>query len=72
MLAENLENWAKREREEGRLEGQQIGIQKGRLEAAQNTARHLIKLGVLTDGQVAQATGRTVAQVEALRSVESR
>jgi predicted transposase/invertase (TIGR01784 family) len=64
MLAENLENWAKREREEG----ERIGMQKGRLEAAQETARNLLKLGVLSDGQIAQATGLTLAQVEALRS----
>jgi predicted transposase/invertase (TIGR01784 family) len=55
-------------REEGREEGEQLGMQKGRLAAAQDTARNLIALGVLSDGQIAQATGLTVAQVEALRS----
>jgi predicted transposase YdaD len=58
MLAENLENWAKREREEGRLE------------AAEETARNLLKLGVLSDGQIAQATGLTLAQIEALRAAD--
>ncbi len=29
MLAENLENWAKKERQEGRQEGLQEGLQKG-------------------------------------------
>ncbi|MBK1719990.1 Rpn family recombination-promoting nuclease/putative transposase [Thiocystis violacea] len=61
---------------EAREEGEQIGMRKGRqegrqegrLEAALDTARNLIMLGVLSDGQIAQATGLRVAQVEALRS----
>ena len=65
---------------EAREEGERLGIQKGerlgmqksrqegRLEAAQDTARNLIALGVLSDGQIAQATGLSVAQVEALRA----
>ncbi len=63
MLAENLENWAKKERLEGREEGRE----EGRLEAKQATARNLIKLGVLTDEQIAEATGLTTAEVQALR-----
>ncbi|MBK1716277.1 Rpn family recombination-promoting nuclease/putative transposase [Thiocystis violacea] len=54
-------------REEGREEGERLGMRKGRLEAAQDTARNLITLDVLSDGQIAQATGLSVAQVEALR-----
>jgi predicted transposase/invertase (TIGR01784 family) len=57
----------KEAREEGFHAGEQIGMQKGRLDAAQDTARNLIQLGVLSDGQIAQATGLTVNQVEALR-----
>jgi predicted transposase/invertase (TIGR01784 family) len=57
----------KEAREEGFHAGEQIGMQKGRLDAAQDTARNLIQLGVLSDGQIAQATGLTVDQVEALR-----
>jgi predicted transposase YdaD len=64
MLAENLQHWAERER----LEGERIGILRGRLETAQATARNLIALGMLNDGQIAQATGLSVAQVEALRA----
>ncbi|MBK1618598.1 hypothetical protein CKO42_09130 [Lamprobacter modestohalophilus] len=64
MLAENLESWAQRERREGRLEGERIGMKK----TAQDTARNLIALGMLNDGQIAQATGLSVAQVEALRA----
>jgi len=44
-------------------EAREEGFQAGRLE----TARNLIQLGVLSDGQIAQATGLTVDQVEALR-----
>ncbi|WP_295406112.1 Rpn family recombination-promoting nuclease/putative transposase [uncultured Thiocystis sp.] len=51
-------------RQEGRQEGERLGLQKGR----QETARNLIQLGVLSDGQIAQATGLSVAQVEVLRS----
>ena len=43
-----------------------IGLQKGRLEAAQNTARNVINLGVLSDGQIARATDLRVEQVAAL------
>ncbi|MCF8003474.1 MAG: Rpn family recombination-promoting nuclease/putative transposase [Chromatiaceae bacterium] len=80
MLAENLQHWAERERLEGELigiqkgerigiqKGERIGIQKGEREKAQATARNLITLGMLTDGQIAQATGLNIAQVEALRS----
>ncbi len=60
MLAENLENLVKKERLEGR--------QQGRLEARQETARNLIKLGVLSDEQIADATGLTVEGVQALRA----
>lgn len=56
-------------REEGREEGRQEGRQEGRLESARNTALHLIQLGLLSDVQIAQATGLSVAQVEALRTV---
>ena len=35
---------------------------------AQETARNLLALGVLSDGQIAQARGLRVAQAEALRS----
>ncbi|MBK1720521.1 Rpn family recombination-promoting nuclease/putative transposase [Thiocystis violacea] len=66
--AELIERGRLEGREEGREEGLQEGEQKGRLEAAQDTARNLIMLGVLSDGQITQATGLSVAQVEALRA----
>ncbi|WP_048306585.1 hypothetical protein [Halomonas sp. PR-M31] len=60
MLAENLENWAKKERQEG----EQLGTEKTK----RATARNLIKLGVLSDEQIAEATGLTVAEVRALHA----
>jgi hypothetical protein len=64
MLAENLENLVKKER----LQGEQIGVQRGRMETRRETARNLIAMNVLTDAQIAQASGLTEAEVEALRS----
>ena len=60
MLAENLENWAKKERQEGRQEGEQL--------RAEQTARNLVQLGVLTDEQIAEATGLALADVRVLRA----
>ena len=62
MLAKNLEHWARREHEAGRLEGHQ----EGRLE----TARNLLKLGVLSDAQIAPVTGLSGEQVRALREAD--
>ncbi|WPL17911.1 hypothetical protein Thiowin_02954 [Thiorhodovibrio winogradskyi] len=58
MLAENLENLVKRERKESREE------------LARETACNLIKLGLLTDEQVAQATSLPLDQVRALSEGE--
>jgi len=55
MLAENLENWTQQEREEG----EKLGIEK--------TARNLLKLGVLSDEQIAEATGLVLDEVVKLR-----
>jgi predicted transposase/invertase (TIGR01784 family) len=41
--------------------------EEGREEGRRETARNLIALGALTDAQIAQATGLSVEQVEALR-----
>ena len=68
MLAENLENLVKKER----LQGEQIGIRKGEQIGVQRTkretAQNLIAMNLLTDTQIAQASGLTEAEVEALRS----
>ena len=62
----------KEAREEGRQEGERIGLQKGEQigwqKAARETAGHLIALGLLNDVQIAQATGLSLAQIEALRA----
>ena len=63
MLAENLENWAEHERSVGRQEGRQ----EGELLRAQQTARKLIKLGALSDKQIAEVTDLPLTEVEALR-----
>ena len=42
---------------EAREEGLEEGREKGHGEARQETARNLIRLGVLTDGQIAMVTG---------------
>tara|TARA_R110001606_G_scaffold150511_1_gene290703 strand:+ start:226 stop:423 length:198 start_codon:yes stop_codon:yes gene_type:complete len=60
MLAENLENWAQQERQEG----EKLGIEK--------TARNLLKLGVLSDEQIAEATGLVLEDVVKLRTEGKR
>ncbi len=67
MLAERIKKWPERWIEEG----EQRGVEKGRLEAKQETARNLIKLGVLSDEQIAEATGLTQVDVETLRTESS-
>ncbi|NWO04650.1 MAG: hypothetical protein HLX50_02765 [Alteromonadaceae bacterium] len=60
MLAENLENWAKKERLEGRTEARQ--------ELMRETAQRLIAMNLLTDAQIAEASGLSEAEVKVLRS----
>ena len=72
MLAENLENLVKKERqtgeqlgiEKGLQEGEQRGIEKNKRE----TARNLLGLGVLNDEQIAEATGMAVDEIAQLRA----
>ncbi|MCD6438187.1 hypothetical protein ACM25P_01450 [Vreelandella alkaliphila] len=56
MLAENLENLVKKERLEGRQEGEQSGIQKGRLAEAREVVRTQLtfKFGEVPDWVEAQ------------------
>ncbi|WP_447042917.1 Rpn family recombination-promoting nuclease/putative transposase [Vreelandella sp. H-I2] len=63
MLAENLENWAQQERQEG----EKLGIEKGEKLGIEKTARNLLKLGVLSDEQIAEATGLALDEVAKLR-----
>ncbi|PFG51182.1 putative transposase/invertase (TIGR01784 family) [Marinobacter sp. LV10R520-4] len=74
MLADNLENLVKKERLEGRQEGRQEGHQKGRqegdwraLEEKRKTVRHLLSFGVLSNDQIAAATGLSVDEIVKLR-----
>ncbi|GEN29212.1 hypothetical protein HVA01_28580 [Halovibrio variabilis] len=71
MLAENLENWAQQERQEGEklgiVKGEKLGIEKGEKLGIEKTARNLLKLGVLSDEQIAEATGLALDEVAKLR-----
>lgn len=53
--------------EQGREEGLKKGLEQGRLETKRATARNLIKLGVLSDAQIAEATNLDMTEVAALR-----
>lgn len=50
-----------------KLPSYQIGFDQGRHELAHEAASKLIALGVLTDRQIATATGLTIEQIDALR-----
>jgi len=58
-------------REEGRAEGISIGEEKGRAEGDRNrqlsTARNLLAMGLLTAGQIAQATGLSAGEIEGMK-----
>ena len=54
-------------RQEGLKKGLKKGLEQGRLETRRATARNLIKLNVLSDAQIAEATNLDVAEVAALR-----
>ncbi|MBK1631864.1 hypothetical protein CKO31_14185 [Thiohalocapsa halophila] len=58
-------NEAKRE---GREEGRKEGREEAREEARKEFARNLIAMNLLTDEQIATASGLTEAEVKALRS----
>jgi predicted transposase/invertase (TIGR01784 family) len=62
----------KEARQEGLEKGLEKGLEQGLEQGRRETARNLIKLAVLSDAQIAQATGLPLAQVEALRAAEPR
>jgi predicted transposase/invertase (TIGR01784 family) len=72
MLAENMENWAQQERQVGIQEGEKLGIEKGEKLGIEKTARNLLKLGVLSDEQIAGATGLALEDVAKLRTEGQR
>ena len=53
---------------EGRMEGEQVGIEKGRLEAMRETALNLIKRTEMDDAMIADIAGLTISKVTELRS----
>lgn len=55
-------------RREGRREGLEEGIGKGELQANRKTARELLQMGLLTLQQIAQATSRSMSEVQKLQS----
>nr|WP_273424081.1 Rpn family recombination-promoting nuclease/putative transposase [Halomonas sp.] len=73
MLAENLENWAQQERREERekvlqeTEQRLREAEKRALEEKRETVRHLLAFGVLSDEQIAEATGLSVDEIAKLR-----
>ena len=78
MLAENLENLVKKEQqiglqkglEQGRQEGRQEGRREAELRALaekRETVRNLLSFGVLSDEQIADATGMALDEVARLR-----
>ena len=72
MLTENLQNWAQQERQEGEklglVKGEKLGLVKGEKLGIEKTARNLLKLGVLSDEQIAEATGWALEDVAKLRA----
>ncbi|NWO04475.1 MAG: Rpn family recombination-promoting nuclease/putative transposase [Alteromonadaceae bacterium] len=66
MLAENLENWAQRERREERQKVWQEA-EKRASEEKRETVRHLLSFGVLSDEQIAEATGMALDEIASLR-----
>ena len=66
MLAENLENLVKKERLEGRQKGRQQGDRRA-LEEKRKTVRYLLSFGVLSNDQIAVATGLSVDEIDKLR-----
>ena len=53
--------------EQGLERGLEQGLQKGRDEAIRDNARNLLLLGILTDEQIAQATGLSLEEILALK-----
>ena len=83
MLAERIKKWPELWEERGRQageklgiekgeklgieKGEKLGIEKGEKLGIEKTARNLLKLGVLSDEQIATATGLAVDEITRLR-----
>ena len=59
----DLKNVIDTTRDEGREEGVEIGVDKG----IRQTARNLLQMKMMSDIQIAEATGLTVAEIERLK-----
>ena len=68
MLAENLENWAQQERQAGIEKGTKLGIEQGTKLGIEKTARNLLKLGVLSNDQIAETTGLDLEDIAKLQT----
>ena len=68
MLAENLENWAQQERQAGIEKGTKLGIEQGTKLGIEKTARNLLKLGVLSNEQIAEVTGLDLEDIAKLHA----
>ena len=68
MLAENLENWAQQERQAGIEKGTKLGIEQGTKLGIEKTARNLLKLGVLSNEQIAEVTGLALEDIAKLQT----
>jgi predicted transposase/invertase (TIGR01784 family) len=71
MLAERIKKWPERWIEEGRQEGEQLGIEKGERLHAEKTARNLIARTEMDDAMIAEIAGLPIEDVVRLRA-ESR
>ena len=52
---------------DAKREGEQLGIEKGEQLGIEKTARNLLKLGVLSDEQIAEVSGLAVDEIAKLR-----
>ena len=68
MLAENLENWAQQERQAGIEKGTKLGIEQGTKLGIEKAARNLLKLGVLSNEQIAEVTGLDLEDIAKLQT----
>ena len=77
MLAERIKHWPEQWEERGRQEGRRETLEEAEqrvreaeqraLEEKCATVRHLLAFGVLSDEQIAEATGLSVDEIAKLR-----
>lgn len=70
MLAEQIEKWPEQWEERGRQEGRRETLKEVKQRALaekRETVRHLLAFGVLSDEQIAEATGLSIDEIAELR-----